>query len=105
MRWWLNHILLRLEKKGLFSSGMSGRTKAAPLLREGAARKDQDFRESLFGRLERLGGRVDFIVLDAAVFPVLARQVAEAGELLHLAQVQHDHVRVRGVVSLPLGVQ
>lgn len=30
MRWWLNHILLRLEKKGLFSSGMSGRTKAAP---------------------------------------------------------------------------
>ena len=43
MRWWLTHILLRLEKKGLFTSGMSGRTKAAPLLREGAALERSGF--------------------------------------------------------------
>lgn len=47
MRWWLNYILLRLEKKGLFSSRMSGRTKAAPLLREGAALERSGFPEIL----------------------------------------------------------
>lgn len=47
MLWCVNHILLRLEKKGLFSSGMSGRTRAAPFLREGAALERSGFQRTL----------------------------------------------------------
>jgi hypothetical protein len=47
MLWWVNYILRRLEKRGLFSSGMSGRKKAAPSFGMGAAPERSGFQRIL----------------------------------------------------------